>query len=253
MPRTQMTTHPQRLRSWWQMAFLALLAAGTLGLAGCDNQSASQSTSAPQTTETAPATAPAFTPPPQPEAPQRPLILFLGDSLTAGLGLESHQAYPALIQQRLDDAGYDYEVANGGISGDTTSGGRSRMNWMLRQPVDIFVVALGSNDGLRGVGVEVIESNLEAIITQAQKSGATVVLAGAMLPTNFGEIYRTRFADIYPRLAQKMNLAFIPFLLEGVAGERHLNQRDGIHPNVEGAKILAENVWLVLEPLLKKN
>jgi len=179
----------------------------------------------------------------------RPRIVFLGDSLTAGLGLATTEAYPALIQQRLDAAGLDYQVVNAGVSGDTSAGGLARLDWALDGDVRILVVALGGNDALRALPVDQLKQNLATIIERAQARGITVVLAGMEAPPNFGRDYIVGFHKVYPELASRYHVAFVPFLLQGVAGSDTLNQRDGIHPTAEGARILADTVWAALQPL----
>jgi acyl-CoA thioesterase-1 len=181
--------------------------------------------------------------------PDGPLIVVLGDSLTAGLGLASHEAYPALLQEYLRDKGLPYHVVNAGISGDTSAGGLSRLDWTLEGDVRILVVALGANDGLRGLPVTQLRSNLARIIEGAQSRGITVVLAGMEAPPNWGDEYTRAFHDVYPSLAREYKVALVPFLLEGVAGISRLNQRDGIHPNAEGDRIVADTIWSVLEPI----
>ena len=181
-------------------------------------------------------------------------LLFFGDSLTAGLGLEdpSAQAFPALIQKKLDDAGLPWRVVNAGLSGETSAGGLRRVDWILRQRVEVFVLVLGGNDGLRGLPPETTRANLQAIIDRVRaKSPATkIVLAGIAAPPNMGADFTRAFAAIFPELAEKNHVAFIPFLLEGVGGRPEFNQPDGIHPNVQGHAIVAETVWAVLKPLL---
>ena len=180
----------------------------------------------------------------------RPRIVVLGDSLTAGLGIARDEAYPAVLQQRLNEQGLNYEVVNAGVSGDTSAGGLSRLDWALDGDVRVLVVALGGNDGLRGLPPEQLKRNLAAIIERAQARGVTVVLAGMEAPPNFGRDYLVQFHNIYPALARQYHVALVPFLLNGVAGSETLNQRDGIHPTREGARILADNVWTVLQPVL---
>ena len=181
-------------------------------------------------------------------------ILFFGNSLTAGYGLEPSEAFPALIQQKIDSAGWKYNVINSGLSGETTAGGKNRIGWVLRQKVDIFILELGGNDGLRGVELESTRQNLQAIIdtVRAKNPDVQIVLAGMQIPPNMGPDYTSKFRTIYPELAQKNNLPLIPFLLEGVGGIAKLNLPDGIHPTAEGHKIVAENVWKVLEPILRQ-
>lgn len=180
-------------------------------------------------------------------------ILFFGDSLTAGYGLDNqNDAFPALIQARIDSLELDYKVINSGLSGETTAGGKSRVNWVLSQKVDIFVLELGANDGLRGVPLSETRGNLQAIINMVlQKSADTkIILAGMQLPPNMGFDYINEFKTIFPELAKKNNLDLIPFLLKDVGGIPELNQADGIHPTAEGQKILANNIWVVLEKVI---
>jgi acyl-CoA thioesterase-1 len=178
-----------------------------------------------------------------------PRIVVLGDSLTAGLGLATHEAYPAVLQEYLDVRGLDYQVVNAGISGDTSAGGLSRLDLALEGDVRILVVALGANDGLRGLPVVQLRSNLATIIMRAQSRGIAVVLAGMEAPPNWGGEYTKAFHDVYPSLAAEYKIPLVPFLLEGVAGIGRLNQRDGIHPTAEGDRIVADTVWSVLEPI----
>ena len=180
----------------------------------------------------------------------RPKVVVLGDSLTAGLGVASAESYPARLQTLADEAGYDVEVVAMGVSGDTTAGGLRRLAWSLDGDVRVVVVALGGNDGLRGLPVDQMKTNLTAIIEQASDRGARVLLAGMEAPPNFGPRYTDDFRAVFRELAGGYGLAFVPFLLEGVAGVPELNQADGIHPNPEGAARVAAHVWPVLEPLL---
>ncbi|MGH9340623.1 MAG: arylesterase [Acidobacteriota bacterium] len=179
-------------------------------------------------------------------------ILFLGDSLTAGHGLSADQAYPALIQGKIDRQGWNYSVLNAGLSGDTSAGGLRRIDWLLQRKIDVLVLELGANDGLRGVTTEVTMQNLQAIIDKTKQKYPQVkfVVAGMMMPPSMGQEYTHRFRSIFPKLAEKNAAALIPFLLQGVAGQRELNLPDGIHPTAEGHRIIAENVWKVLKPLL---
>lgn len=185
-------------------------------------------------------------------AQEKKSILFFGNSLTAGYGLDPGLAFPNLIQQKIDENMGNYTVINAGLSGETSAGGVGRIDWVLNQPVDIFILELGANDGLRGLPLESTHKNLQGIIDKVKKKypKVKIVLAGMMVPPNMGEDYSTNFLKIYPDLAEKNNAAYIPFLLDGVAGNPELNLADGIHPNVEGQKIVAENVWKVLKPLL---
>jgi acyl-CoA thioesterase-1 len=179
-------------------------------------------------------------------------ILFYGDSLTAGYGLSTEEAFPALIQKKLTEKGKAINVINAGLSGETSAGGLSRIDWVLRQPVDIFVLELGPNDGLRGLPLEQTEKNLQAIIdkVKAKYPKAKIVIAGMMVPPNIGPDYTAKFKAIFPALAKKNNASLIPFLLEDVAGNEKLNLPDGIHPNAEGHKIVASNVLKIIEPLI---
>ena len=188
----------------------------------------------------------------QPERLAPPLrIVFLGDSLTAGLGLPREEAVPSLIQERLDAEGYAYEVVNAGVSGDTAAGGLSRLDWSLEGDVAILVIELGANDGLRGLPVSQLKRNLGEIITRAQQRGVTVILAGMEAPPNYGVAYTSEFRRAFRDLADQHDVAFVPFFLEGVAGIPSLNNPDGMHPNGAGARIVAETVWRVLEPVLE--
>lgn len=176
-------------------------------------------------------------------------ILFFGTSLTAGYGLDNpSEAYPALIQQKIDSLKLPYKVINGGLSGETSAAGKSRIDWLLKQPVSIFVLELGANDGLRGIAVKETIANLQAIIdkVRAKSPDAKLVMEGMQMPPNMGETYTTEFKAIFKDLADKNDMVYVPFLLEGVGGVPKLNQGDGIHPTAEGHQILAKNVWVVL-------
>ena len=185
--------------------------------------------------------------------PDAPVIVFLGTSITAGYGLEESQAYPALLQDRIDEAELDYRVINAGVSGDTSAGGLRRLAWLLRLPVSVLVLELGANDMLRGQGVEQLRTNLEAILKQTKEAHpeARLVIAGMRAAPNLGAEYATRFDAVYPALASSYDASLIPFLLEDVAARRHLNQADGIHPTSEGHALIAERVWKTLEPVLR--
>ena len=184
----------------------------------------------------------------------RPVVLFLGTSLTAGMGLSSEQAYPALIQAKIDSAGFGFRVRNAGVNGETSAGGLRRIDWLLRQPLAVLVVELGANDMLRGQDVAAMRANLQEIIdrTRVARPGARIVIAGMQAAPNLGEPYVSEFAVTFVELAEENDAALIPFLLDGVAGIPELNQPDGIHPTIEGQVIVAENVWVVLEPLLRE-
>ena len=180
-------------------------------------------------------------------------ILFLGDSLTSGYGLSVEVAFPAVIQAKIDSLGWNYKVINAGISGETTSAGLSRMDWMLKRRVDVLVIGLGANDGLRGVPIEVTRGNLQGIIDRTRRSypEVKILLAGMRVPPNLGPEYATEFTAIYPELAEKNKATLVPFLLEGIGGIAELNLPDGIHPTAMGHRIIAENVWEALEPLMR--
>ena len=181
----------------------------------------------------------------------RPKIVILGDSLTAGYGLEKPQSFPSLLQQRLDASGVKYEVVNAGVSGDTTAGGLRRLDWSIEGNTRILVVALGGNDGLRGLPVADSRKNLSEIVTRAQQRGITVILAGMEAPPNYGPTYTGEFRAMFRELARDHRVTLIPFLLDGVAGVPSLNISDGIHPNPEGARIVERTVWKALEPAIE--
>lgn len=179
-------------------------------------------------------------------------IVFIGTSLTAGLGLVPEQAFPALIQERIDSAGLNYTVVNAGVSGETSAGARRRIDWLMRQPVDVVVLETGANDGLRGLGVDSMRANIQAIIDrikQRQPRARILLVAMEALP-NLGPRYTSEFRRVFPELADANGVTLVPFLLEGVAGTARLNQADGIHPNAAGARLLADNVWRVLRGVL---
>lgn len=181
-------------------------------------------------------------------------VVFFGDSLTAGYGLEdpSTQAYPAIIQKKIDQAGLPWRVVNAGLSGETSAGGLRRVDWILRQPVDVFVLELGGNDGLRGIPPGATAANLQAIIdrVRAKCPAARIILAGMAAPPNMGEDFTRAFAAVFPALAEKNQVPLIPFLLEGVVGKPGLDQADGIHPTAEGHAVVADTVWSVLKSCL---
>ena len=189
------------------------------------------------------------TPPPS----NKKTILFFGNSLTAGYGVSPTEAFPALIGRRLDSLHLPYQVVNAGLSGETSAGGKTRIGWILKQRISIFVLELGGNDGLRGIPLTGTTANLQAIIdsVKLRYPDARIVLAGMQIPPNMGADYGTAFRDLYPRLAAANHAILIPFLLQNVGGIPQLNQGDGIHPTAAGHKIVAENVWQVLAPLLK--
>jgi acyl-CoA thioesterase-1 len=183
----------------------------------------------------------------------RPVVLFFGTSLTAGLGLEPEEAYPALIQEKLDSAGLAYRAVNAGVSGETSAAGLRRIDWLLSQPIRVLVLELGANDALRGQDLLAAKRNLQEIIdrTRARHPAVRVVVAGMQAPPNLGSRYTREFRELFVDLARENHAALIPFLLEGVAGVTELNQADGIHPNAAGARIVSANVWRVLEPVLR--
>jgi acyl-CoA thioesterase-1 len=180
-----------------------------------------------------------------------PRVVVLGDSLTAGLGLPLKDAFPTRLQERINDDNLQYTIVNAGVSGDTSAGGLSRLDWALDGDVRVLIVALGGNDGLRGLPPAELSRNLSTIIERAQARGITVVLAGMEAPPNYGFQYIAEFHRVYPTLAKKYGVALVPFLLEGVGGIADLNQPDGIHPTAEGAEIVANSVWNVLKPVLE--
>ena len=180
------------------------------------------------------------------------MILCLGDSLTAGYGLDKSQAYPALLQEKIDHLGWKFQVINAGLSGETTAGGLRRLDWFLKRKIDVLILALGGNDALRGIALDSTEKNLDEIMTRAQTRypGVKIVLSGMLIPPNWGTDYPNKFQAIFPELTKKHRAQLIPFLLEGVGGKPQLNFPDGIHPTAEGHQIVAENVWKVLKPIL---
>jgi len=183
---------------------------------------------------------------------ERAPVVFLGTSLTAGLGVDPAQAYPALIQEKIDSAGLPFRVVNAGVSGETSAGGLRRIAWLAEQPIDVLVLELGANDGLRGHDPESTRANLQAIIdtVRAHHPDAAVVIAGMEAPPNLGDAFTSRFRALFPALARANGAALIPFLLDGVAAVPELNQSDGIHPSPAGHRVVAETVWRALEPLL---
>lgn len=179
-------------------------------------------------------------------------ILFFGNSLTAGLGVEPEEAFPAVIEGRIDSLGLPYKVINAGLSGETTAAGKARINWLLKEKIDVFVLELGANDGLRGIPVSETAKNLQSIVDQvkAKYPEVRLVMTGMEVPPNMGSKYASEFRVIFKQIADKNNMALVPFLLDRVGGVSSLNQSDGIHPTPEGHKILADNVWVVLKDIL---
>lgn len=180
------------------------------------------------------------------------VIVALGDSLTAGLGVAPDETYPARLQARLTREGYAYRVVNAGVSGDTTAGGRRRVDWVLRTGPEIVIVALGANDGLRGQSPQAMRANLDEIVARLRAAGARVLLAGMRLPPNYGVEFTREFADVFPAVARHAQVAFMPFLLAGVAADQRLNQADGIHPTAAGYQMIADRLWPYLRPLLRR-
>lgn len=217
-----------------------------LSLAGCGGDPAPAS-QAPASAPSNPAEARRDSP-----AEAKPRVVFLGDSLTAGLGLSTDQSYPALIGKRLEDQGFDYEIVNAGVSGDTSAGGLRRLDWSLEGDVVALVVALGANDGLRGLPPGDMKKNLSAVLDRAKARGIPVVLAGMEAPPNFGPEYTRAFRQVYADLAEDYDVRFVPFMLLGVAGNPSLNQGDGIHPNARGTEMVADLIWAELEPLMRR-
>ncbi|WP_400078706.1 arylesterase [Winogradskyella sp. R77965] len=217
-----------------------------LFLLACGNDKTEKSTQETNSTEQ--------TKEPMTETTKANTILCFGDSITAGYGLDdSNDAFPAILQGKIDSLDYNYRVINSGLSGETTAGGKGRINWILNQDIEIFILELGANDGLRGVPLSETRLNLQAIIDAVKQKNpkTTIILAGMELPPNMGQDYTTEFRQIYADIATKNNLEFIPFILKNVGGIAELNQGDGIHPTAEGHKILANTVWETLEPLMK--
>jgi acyl-CoA thioesterase-1 len=210
-------------------------------ITGCDNKKSSPTETVSVSTAT-------------PTASTQKSILFFGDSLTAGYGLDdpSADAYPAVVQNKIDSAKLPYKVINAGVSGETSSGGQGRISWILKQKVDVFVLELGANDGLRGIPVTATAENLQAIVDSVKTKypSAKLVMLGMMVPPNMGTTYANSFSAIFPQIAEKNHMLLVPFLLKGVAGNASLNQHDGIHPTAEGAKIVGNTVWQAMKGIL---
>lgn len=220
---------------------LAAVAIGLALLAGCSGNGNDTTASKEQATAAAPDDG---------SGTARPRVVALGDSLTAGLGLLEQQAYPAALQRRIDVDGYKFEVVNAGVSGDTSAGGLRRLDWALEGDVKVLILALGANDGLRGLSVAEMKKNLTEIIGRAKERNIVVILVGMEAPPNYGPEYTASFRQVFQDVAREERVLFIPFLLAGVAGQANLNQGDGIHPTADGATIMAETVWRVLRPVL---
>jgi len=241
MPRPALS--PIRSAHW-----LVILAfAATVPGLGCQSQEAA-GPPGPHEASTL-AAAEGASPPPVASGPR---IVVLGDSLTAGLGIDPAQAFPAQLERRLKAEGYLATVVAAGVSGDTTAGGLRRLDWALSGDVRILIVALGGNDGLRGLPVAEVKQNLAEIISRAQARGIAVMLTGMEAPPNFGRTYTVEFREAFHELAREHRVTFVPFLLAGVAGEARLNQRDGIHPNPEGARAVADHLWPTLQSMLDR-
>lgn len=216
-------------------------------ITGCGNEQKKDADASVQ------AVAPAETAPAGTAAPaEQQNILFFGTSLTAGLGVDPTEAYPALIQKKIDSLHLHYKVINGGLSGETSAAGKSRIDWLLKQPIAIFVLELGANDGLRGLPLKATRANLQAVIDKVKKKypGAKMVMLGMQMPPNLGAAYTEEFKAMFSELAAKNSMTYVPFLLEGVGGVSKLNQQDGIHPTAEGHQVLAQNVWSKLRGIL---
>ncbi len=222
-----------------------LVALAAVWLAGCGTGGAGRSPQAQETSRSV------VGQPPEPVG-EGPLLVVLGDSLTAGLGLDPEQAYPALLQQRLLAAGLGLRVVNAGVSGDTSAGGLSRLAWVLEGDVRLLIVALGGNDALRALPVQQLRRNLDQIIVHATSREIPIILAGMEAPPNLGRDYTLEFRSVYDTLAKTHRLTLLPFLLEGVAGMERLNQPDGIHPTAEGARVIADHLWPLVEPMARK-
>lgn len=232
---------------WRKIATLAL----TLvipGLAGCDAGTAEE---APVRRAQPPAAPAPAAPAPAAEAEKGPLVVFLGDSLTAGFGLPGDQAYPAVLDRQLNAEGTPVRVLNAGVSGDTTAGGLARLDWLLKQKPDILVVGLGGNDGLRGLDLAESEKNLREIVRRSKAAGARVLLLGMLIPPNYGPDYTEQFRQMYPKIAEELDVPLVPFLLEGVGGVADLNQGDGIHPTARGQEMVAATVASYLKDIVE--
>jgi acyl-CoA thioesterase-1 len=228
-----------------KLFLLSLILVGACALAACRDEAERSSSTEPAGTRTPPADSTTSN-------KSLPKIVAFGDSLTAGYGLAPAQSYPSLLQQKLDTDGYKYEVVNAGISGDTSAGGIRRIDWSLEGDVKIVILELGANDILRLQPIDQMKKNLSRIIERAKAKGAKVLLAGMEAPTNSGPLYARQVHEAFIDLAKEYDIAFIPFFLEGVAGIQALNQNDGIHPNEVGTRVVAENVYKHLTPLLEK-
>jgi acyl-CoA thioesterase-1 len=247
-PQLMMRTHP-KLRAW---PVLVVLGAMTVLAAACSSPTAPGETSPKRDQAAQAASAEAVAASGEAtSAASRPRIVALGDSLTAGYGMDVSESYPALLQERVDRAGYRFEVVNMGVSGDTSAGGLRRLDWAMDGDVRILILALGANDGLRGLPPSELQSNLGTIIDRARARGAAVLLCGMGAPPNFGLSHTRAFREVFRTVAREKKVEFLPFLLDGVAGVPSLNLPDGVHPNAAGARRVADLVWQRLEPMLK--
>ena len=233
-------------------AILTVLTAAALTACQPNGSSAGQTAQQADGTPATAAGAPAGTPGGTPAAPARPRVVFIGTSLTAGLGLDPDSAYPALVERTADSAGTPITAVNAGVSGETSAGALRRVDWVLGEPADVIVVETGANDGLRGQSTAALKGNLEQIVARARAlhPRAHIAVVQMEAPTNFGAAYTRRFHDVYPAVARSTGAALFPFLLDGVAGVSRLNQADGIHPNEEGERRVAATVWRALAPLV---
>lgn len=232
----------KRSLAWGMLLFILV------GWSGCRNNADDRSSSGHPIAVGPETTAPSGLPP-SPSEPGR-LIVAFGDSLTAGAGLSADEAYPAVLERKIKEAGYPYRVLNAGVSGETTAGGLRRVPWILQNRPEIVILELGANDALRGLGLGETKKNLAEIIKSLQKAHIRVVLAGMKIPPNYGKEYTQGFEKIFPELTTRYRLILIPFFLEGVGGQANLNQADGIHPTAEGYQKVVENLWPHLVPLL---
>jgi acyl-CoA thioesterase-1 len=243
---TGMVRYPEMRRSF-RMLFVSVLAAGygTM-LGGCDASSRDAAEGGSLQGEPRPDAVGSS------EQESRPRIVALGDSLTAGFGVAADESYPAQLQRRLDELGYRYRVINAGVSGDTSAGALRRVEWVLKANPTVVIVEIGANDGLRGLDPNETRANIDAIVERLQRAGATVVLTGMKMPPNYGADYTRRFGAIYPEVARRHGIAYMPFFLEGVGGNATLNLPDGIHPTAAGYRRVVSELLPVLEPILRK-
>ncbi|MEM9557638.1 MAG: arylesterase [Acidobacteriota bacterium] len=243
------------LRRGFRVAAATTLILATFGLVGCGEPEPERLESSSADAVGSDLIEPASEPVADPaaEAPDDEIVLvFLGDSLTAGFGVAEDEAYPALIGEALRADRQPVRVVNAGVSGDTTAGGLRRLDWVLRQRPDLVVVVLGGNDGLRGLDLEASEQNLRSIVERARAAGARVLLGGMLIPPSYGEDYTSRFAAIYPRVAEELEVALVPFVLDGVGGVPELNLADGIHPNAAGQEVIAATMLEHLRPIVRE-